>query len=159
MRHRKEFLSGRTRMLSPWLSWKMPAWKLLSHGYESSDVSSVPPLQKYRIHSNRRSCLNTSPPLSIITLLAGVSIIFVSKMHGFEARFWAHHYAPTSCLVRAQCLLLLDQKEYGIVHHMTSVITVKNIFKTKIKFTLQLTTTADCRRRIDKMANQVFRDK
>ncbi len=29
------------------------------------------------------------------------SMIWVSEMHGFEVRFLAHHYAPTSCLAHA----------------------------------------------------------
>ena len=30
-------------------------------------------------------------------------MISVSKLHGFEVRILAHHYAPTSCLAHGQC--------------------------------------------------------
>ena len=30
-------------------------------------------------------------------------MIYVSEMHEFEVKFWAHHYATTSCLAHAQC--------------------------------------------------------
>ena len=61
---------------------------------------------EYRIHSNRGSYPNRrSPPFTIKLLAHKIGEVddFVLKMHGFEVKFKAHHYAPVSWLAHAQC--------------------------------------------------------
>ena len=59
----------------------------------------------YHILSNRRPCLNRRPPPSSPSSWHTIHEIndFRMEMHRFDARCWAHHHAPTSCLAHAQC--------------------------------------------------------